>query len=121
VIAMFVRGCGDSDRPAVCDNLDAVRASVDDLRHANISENGLSQVRSDLQRLRQEIDRFAEAVRAQLEPPISAVRAAAEQLSSSVTAAKADPTAGTLVAVGGHVADLGDAVRGLAAAMSEAC
>jgi hypothetical protein len=120
LIALFACGCGD-DPPAVCDSLDAVRASVDDLRHANISENGLSQVRSDLQRLKQDIDGLTDAGRAQFEPQISAVRAAAEQLSTSVTAASAEPTAVTLAAVGGGVTGLADAVRGLTAAMSETC
>jgi hypothetical protein len=114
-------GAGGGDRPAVCDSLSAVQASVDDLRNANVSENGLSQLRSDLGQLKVNLDQLSQDARAQLQPQIDGVRAAAGQLSSSVTAAKSDPSAATFAGVRTAVAGVADSVQGLGAAMSGTC
>jgi hypothetical protein len=120
LVAVALAGCG-SDQPAVCDSLDAVRASADDVRDANVSENGLSQVRAGLTALNQNLQQLGTEARTQFESEITAVRTAADQLSTSVSAAKADPTSATLDVVRDAMTSLAEAVNSLGDAMADTC
>jgi hypothetical protein len=118
----FLGGCADDgDRPAVCDSYDAVQASADDLRNANISENGLSQVRTDLQELRRNLEVLLDDARELYATQVDTIELAAEQLASTVTAAKADPGPMTLSAVGDAAAWLRETVHRLGTDMADTC
>jgi hypothetical protein len=66
-VVLLLGGCADDqDRPAVCDDYDSVQASADDLRNANVSENGLSQVRTDVEELRHDLVQFVDSARTEL-------------------------------------------------------
>ena len=118
----FLGGCADDgDRPAVCDSYDAVQASADDLRNANISENGLSQVRTDLQELRRNLEVLLDDARELYATQVDTIELAAEQLASTVTAAKADPGPMTLSAVGDAAAWLRETVHRLGTDMAGTC
>ena len=118
----FLGGCADEgDRPAVCDSYDAVQASADDLRNANISENGLSQVRTDLQDLRRSLEVLLDDARELYQREVDTIQAAAEQLATTVSAAKAEPGPMTLSAVGDAAAWLRETVHRLGTAMADTC
>lgn len=114
-------GCAEEDAPAVCNSLEAVHASVDDVRHAGAGENGLTQLRTDLSQLRLHLDQLQADARAQFQPQLDTVRAAAGQVSSSVAAARTEPTATTLDGVRTAVTGLSAAVQNLDTAMSQTC
>jgi hypothetical protein len=115
-------GCTDDEnRPAVCDSYDTVQASADDLRNANIGENGLTLVRTDLQDLRQSLEQLLDDARALYQPQVDAITVAVEQLATTVTAARAEPTAMTLLAVGDAAAWLRETVHRLGTAMADTC
>src|SRR5688572_27380798 len=81
----FLGGCaGEEHTAAVCDSYDAVQASADDLRNANISENGLSQVRTDLQALRKNLEVLLDDARELYATQVDTVQLAAEQLATTV-------------------------------------
>ena len=118
----FLGGCADEgDQPAVCDSYDAVQASADDLRNANISENGLSQVRTDLQDLRRNLEVLLDDARELYQREVDTIQAAAEQLATTVSAAKAEPGPMTLSAVGDAAAWLRETVHRLGTAMADTC
>ena len=121
LVVLALAGCGADDKPAVCDSLDAVRASADDVRDANVSENGLSHVSSNLSQLKQNLQQLGTEARTQFEAQITAVRAAADQLTTSVSAARSDPTPATLGVVRDAMAGLGTAVGSLGDAMDDTC
>ena len=112
--------CGTEQAP-VCSSADAVRDSVDHLRDANLSENGLTYVQSGLDQLRRDIQQFNEAARTQFAAEITAVKSAADVLSTNVTAAKASPSATTLAAVGTAITALRDSYRHLADTVASTC
>jgi len=121
-VTMLLGGCGGSgDQPAVCDSLDAVQASVDHMNVANYSENGMSQMRSDLEGLKLNLQQLTDDAQAQVQPQVQAIRASADQVSASVSAAKANPTETTLDGVRGAMAALSDALRGARTAVSGTC
>ena len=111
----------DENRPVVCDNYDAVRASADDLRNANISENGLSQVRTNLQALRSDLTDLLEEARTTYQAQVDVIQLAAQDLATAVTAARSDPGPMTLAAVGDAAAWLRETVHRLGTAMADTC
>jgi hypothetical protein len=123
VTTTFLGACGGGggDQPAVCDSLQAVEVSVDNISKTNVSENGLSQLRTDLKTLKENLDQLLDDARAQFQPQVDAVRAAVDELSSSVDAATADRNATTFESVRTAVRGLGDALKDLATAVSETC
>lgn len=119
---VFLGGCTDEEhRPAVCDSYDAVQASADDLRNANISENGLSQVRTDLQELRHALVDLLDDARELYQTQVDSIKVAAEQLATTVIEARAEPSAMTLSAVGDAAAWLRETVHRLGTAMADTC
>lgn len=113
-----VTACGQ-EQAAVCDEVDALRTSVDNLTKANVGENGLSVISTELENVRSELRQLGQDASAQYSEQISAVRARAADLRSSVATASTDPSADSLSAVadnaravGAAVQDLGDAVAG---------
>lgn len=118
----FLGGCaGEEHTAAVCDSYDAVQASADDLRNANISENGLSQVRTDLQALRKNLEVLLDDARELYATQVDTVQLAAEQLATTVAAARAEPGPMTLSAVGDAAAWLRETVHRLGTAMADTC
>jgi hypothetical protein len=116
----LVTGCA-SDKPPVCDSVDAVRHSADQLRSANISENGLSAVSGDLSQLKADLAQFASDAKAQYQPQVDSLKASVDRLQSNVTSAKESPTAVSLGAVRTALTDVGDAARELRAAVAGTC
>jgi hypothetical protein len=121
-VVLALGGCAeDEDRPAVCDSYDAVQASADDLRNANISENGLTQVRTDLQELRDDLVTLIDDARAQYATEVDTIQKAAADLQTAVTAARIDPGPMTLATVGDAAAWLRETVSRLGTAMADTC
>jgi len=127
-MTLFALGCsGESyEEPAVCGDLDSVRVAMEHLQNANVSENGLEQVRTDLNRLRDELTALADQADGQFQPQIDAVRQAAAGLRSSVSAAKAESTTSevsteALDAVSTSVVAVREAVRDLGIVMTNTC
>jgi hypothetical protein len=117
---VLVTGCA-SEKPPLCDSLAAVRHSADQLRDANVSENGLSAVSGDLSQLKADLAQFASDARTQYRSQVDALRASVDRLQSNVASAKESPTAASLGAVRTAVADVGNAARELRAAVADTC
>jgi hypothetical protein len=123
VVALaLLGGCAEEEnRPAVCDSYDAVQASADDLRNANISENGMSQVRTNLQELRHGLESLLSDASAEFQPQVDTIQVAMDDLANTVTAAQAEPGPMTLAAVGQAAAWLRETVHRLGTAMADTC
>lgn len=121
-VVLLLGGCADGqDQPAVCDSYDSVQASADDLRNANISENGLTQVRTDLQELRHDLVQLVDEAKAEYATEVDTVEKAAADLQTAVTAARIDPGPMTLATVGDAAAWLRETVHRLGTAMADTC
>lgn len=113
-------GCG-TDQPAACAHLDAAQATMAHVRNANVSENGLSQLRTDLSQLRANLIQLRTDAQAKYPTEIEAVQGTVNQLAASVATARATPDATTLAAVRTAVSGLQDSIQHLADAMSGTC
>ena len=87
--ASGLAACG-SDKPAVCDDVDTLQSSVDNLKDAQVSENGLNAVKADLTQIQQDLRQLSTDAKAEFGDDVSKVETAMTSLRSSVAAAKSD-------------------------------
>jgi hypothetical protein len=111
--------CGDS--PAVCDDVDALRASVDNLQSASLGENGLEAITTELQTMRSEIDQLSQDAQDEYAEQISQVRSRATELREGVETTAEAPSAAGLADVRGDLSALGTAVQELGSAVADSC
>jgi outer membrane murein-binding lipoprotein Lpp len=115
-----VTGCG-SEQPPVCDSLASVQHSIGQLRDTNVAENGLTQLKTDLQQLGASLDELAGQASAQVAAEVQAVQAAVTQFRTSVTTARADPNTVNLGAVRQAFTAVPAAVNNLGEALAGTC
>ena len=110
-----------ADEPAVCDDVDAMNATMDDLRDVEIGENALSVLSTELSELKSEADTLVEDASEEYATEIDAVRSGLTSLESDLEAAVEQPTAASLAEVSEGVQGLGASVDGLVDAVQETC
>lgn len=110
-----------SPTPAVCQTLDDLGSSVEDLQDVEIGENALSAVRDELSDIQAELGQLSEDASGEYSGEIDAVRSAADSLESSVEAATASPSSASLAAVADDVRSLGSAFGNLSEALGDTC
>ena len=110
-----------SDQPAVCDDVDALQSSIDNLKDVQVSENGLNAMSSTLTQIKQDLQQLGADAKAEFGDEADAVRAAVTSLEESVDGAKADPSGTTLSAVGTAVTGVDTSLSALTEAVSGTC
>jgi hypothetical protein len=113
--------CGTDEKPPVCDSVAAVQTSADHVRDANVSENGLTQLRTDLTQLKASLQQLYADAQAQFATETAAVKASADVLAVSLSAARAEPDASNLAAVRTAATGLQTTVRQLADTVASTC
>jgi membrane-bound lytic murein transglycosylase len=113
-------GCGSEPAP-VCASLASVQHSIAQLRNASVAENGLTQIKTDLQQLRVYLDELTTQASAQFATEVRAVQAAVTQFRTSVSTARTDPTAANLAAVRGAFTAVPPTVNSLGKALAGTC
>ena len=121
VLAMLGAGACSTSQSPVCESVAAVQNSVDRIRDTNVSENGLSQLKTDLTQLKVDLEKLTAEARTEFAAEIEAVRSAMTQLSASVTTARNAPDAANLAAVRPALNALQTSAQNLAKSASETC
>ncbi|MEU8816601.1 hypothetical protein [Actinoplanes sp. NPDC048796] len=86
-------GCSDSAAsaaPAVCESVDAAQNTVNHIRDTNVSETGVSQMRTLLAQLRDDLNQVVADAQAQFKPQADALRTATDQLGAALRGRPAD-------------------------------
>ena len=120
VAAIGLAACG-GDQPAVCDDVDALQSSVDNLEDVQLSENGLNALSSAVTQIQQDLQQLGTDAKAEFGDDASKVETAVTSLESSVAAAKSDPSASTLSAVGTEIQAVDSSLSALQDAVSGTC
>ena len=118
--ALVLGGCG-TDQPPVCDSLVAVQTTMNQVRNANVAENGLAPLKAHLQQLKVDVGVLLTDAAAQFAPEVEGVRAAADQVATSVASAQQSPDAAHLYEVRMTLGALRSSINGLGEAMSGTC
>jgi hypothetical protein len=101
--------------------MDALSASIENLRSLNTGENALSAASSELTKIESDLEKLRADAAAEFATQIAAVQSAKDGLRASVRAAAEAPTTTTLSAVRDDVGALRLAVDDLKAALSASC
>ena len=120
MLGTTLAGCASEPAP-VCASLASVQHSIAQLRNANVAENGLSQLKTDLQQLRVYLDELTTQASSQFATEVQAVQAAVTHFRASVSTARADPTAVNLAAVREAFTAVPPAVNNLGKALAGTC
>ena len=123
VIAALLTGCSSnsSSKPAVCSDLDSLKASVQDLKNTNVRSAGLSAVQDDLTKIKQQLQAVETSAKGQYAPQIADLNTAIGKLTTSIDAAKVSLNAGTLSAVASAAGSVVSSGQNLVTAVSNAC
>ncbi|XVV08343.1 hypothetical protein ACQP2X_26220 [Actinoplanes sp. CA-131856] len=84
-------GCSpDSEGPAVCESVAAAQNTVNHIRETTVSEGGVTQMRTLLTQLRDELGQVVSDAQAQFKPQADALRTATDQLGTALRGRPAD-------------------------------
>jgi len=112
--------CG-GDKPAVCDDVDALQSSVDNLKDVQVSENGVNALTSQLTQIKQDLAQLGTSAEAEFGDDVSKVETAFTSLQSSVAAAKSERTAASVSAVGTAIEGVTSSLSAMQDAVSGTC
>jgi TolA-binding protein len=113
--------CSSQEQTPVCDSVAAVQASMVHVRDANISENGLAELRSQLTQLNGNLQQLYTDAQSQFATEAAAVKASADAFVATLTTARTAPSAQNLAAVRAGIAGLGTTVQQLADNVKGTC
>ena len=118
-LAAGLVACGG--QPAVCDDVDALRTSVDHLKNIQIGDNALATLSTDLQDVQSQLKQLRQDASGQYSSQIDAVQKEVDALRSSVKTATTNPSSTSFTEVTSDVKSLGSALGGLDDAVSGTC
>jgi protein-arginine kinase activator protein McsA len=113
--------CSSDEQAPVCDSVAAVQASVVHVRDANVSENGLAELRSQLTELKGNLQQLYTDAQSQYATQAAAVKASADAFVATLTTARTTPSAQNLAAVQAGIAGLRTTVQQLADTVKSTC
>jgi hypothetical protein len=120
VTASGLTACG-SDQPPICDDVETLQSSVDNLKDVQVSENGLNALSAELSQVQQDVRQLVTNAKAEFGDEASTVESAVQSLQSSVDSAKSEPNATTLSAVGTAVQGVDGSLSAMQDAVSGTC
>jgi hypothetical protein len=119
---VLLGGCAsDEPKPPVCESYDAVQNTVNHLRDANVSENGLTAVRPYVSQLLNDLNQLVADAKAQFSPQADQLRTSVQHLSTTVDTARLDPGVANLAKVRVSVSSVAVSARSLGDAISGTC
>ena len=114
-------GACSTDQPPVCESLGAVQDTVTRIRNANVSENGLTRLKTDLAQLKVDLEQLYADAKVDFAAEVDELRATVSQFSASVATARAAPDAANLSAVRWSMNTMVTGVRDLGDDLSGTC
>ena len=121
ILGASLVACG-GDKPAVCDSVDNLKSSVDDVKDIDVTSSGaVSDLQSGLTSIDSDLATVKADAKAEFSSQIQAVQQSFAALKTSVDAAKAAPTAATLSAAGAALSAFDTGVETLISDIQSTC
>jgi hypothetical protein len=111
----------DGGSEALCDAFAEVQNTVNQIKNANVSENGLTAIRPYAAELLNQLNQLVTEARSQFAPQADALKGTVDQLKTSAETARTDPNAANLSAVRASIQAVRESAENLRDAMSGAC
>ena len=120
--ASLAAACGGEEQSAVCDDVDALRTSLNSLQAFNIYDtNVLSDLSVVLDQIRTQVQQLADDTSTQYADEIEVVQTSTDDLQASAKAAVDGPTADKLSTLSDDVKAFSAAFKELKAAVGDNC
>ena len=121
LVSLTVAGCGEDESPAVCSDVDALKASVAKVTDVDLDENALATLGDNLTQVRADLIEVKDAAEDEYASEIDAVDQAFASVGSSLEAATTSPSAQAVSDVGTAVQALGTSLSALVDAVESTC
>jgi hypothetical protein len=130
VLALFLgavtAGCSSSSSdsqgpPAVCSSVDALQTSVSDLRHVQVTANGLSALQDAVASVKTDLGQVKNDATSQYATQVDQLQTDFDAVQSAVGAAVDAPSPDTLGVVVSSIRTFADGVTGLAGDVRSTC
>jgi hypothetical protein len=119
LVGLGVGACGG--QPAVCDDVQSLQTSWQDIKRAKPGEGGLSTITTELDTMQTTVKQLGADASSQYSSQVKAVRASTATLGSSVESATSNPTSASIAQVANDVRAVGQAIEDLGTALSNTC
>ena len=121
LVGSVLVGCSD-DKPAVCDSVDNLNTSVEDVKSIDVTSPGaVSDLESGLTAIKSDLATVKTDAKSQYATQVDAVDSAFTTLTTSADAAKASPTQATLAAAAAAAKAFTTAVQTLSDDVKSTC
>jgi hypothetical protein len=110
-----------SPNSALCDEADALFASLDQLTHIKVQKGMKNEITADLTDVKTKLTAFVDAAHGQWQAQTAALKSALTKLQSEVKNLTASPSVGALASVATAIGEVGIATQNLLAAVSTRC
>ncbi len=112
---------GGSQTPAFCEDLDALAASMTELKESDVRAEGIDATKTRLKAIGDDLDQLSADAKTQFAPQITEVKTQAAELGVSLNAATAAPSEASIAAARRDVGELKNAFLDLQAALQATC
>ena len=110
-----------SPNSALCDEADALFASLEQLTHIKVQKGMKNEITADLTDVKTKLTAFVDAAHGQWQAQTAALKSALTKLQGEVKNLTASPSVSTLAAVATAIGGVGTATQNLLAAVSTRC
>lgn len=107
--------------PPVCDSYDQLKTSVQNLTDVQVSVNGLTQLKSELSGVKDDLNQVLDDAQQQYSDQVNVIKLDVSTLQASYQAAQTDPSKEHLSQVGQNVTVLFTHVQDLGKAIASTC
>ena len=110
-----------SSNSALCDEADALFASLEQLTHIKVQKGMKNEITADLTDVKAKLTAFVDAAHGQWQAQTAALKSALTKLQTEIKNLTASPSVSTLAAVATAIGGVGTATQDLLAAVSTRC
>jgi len=110
-----------SPNSALCDEADALFASLEQLTHIKVQKGMKNEITADLTDVKTKLTAFVDAAHGQWQAQTAALKSALTKLQGEVKNLTASPSVGALASVATAIGEVGIATQNLLAAVSTRC
>jgi len=121
LVLVALSACSGDETPAVCTDVDAVKDSVSALTDVKVEQGALTDLQDKLATVKQDVAKLKSDAKSEFSTQLDAVDSATSTFTSTLDAAVADPSVGTVGAVGPALESLGTALTDLESAVEKTC
>ncbi len=119
--AGVIAGCGGSDKPQYCSDLDTLKDSVSALTSVDINAGVIDTVKSDLETIQSDAETVVESAKTDFPSEANALEDSVDSAVKSVQDLPSSPSAADIAAIAANVSAVANAAKSFEETTSSAC